>query len=201
MCLLFCKRSIFGVSIHYPHQTSNAWCATRAETSHCHAYTKKRCFVVSAWLGIPTVKSFHLAMRALRESHTCTRCARLGFKFEFKYPAQESFFSWSIERFSYMWINYCDLQDTYSFITSYWNKLSANTVTFYNAEGVLWSFLLLRAGNVYHASFYQQPVTCTVELEGGNETAKHILSGTSHSSLSRQMTSTMLHGSDWASKR
>lgn len=44
--MLFCKWSLFGVSIHYSHQTSNAWCIWHAETLHCHyVHRNKRCLV------------------------------------------------------------------------------------------------------------------------------------------------------------
>lgn len=55
--LIFCMGSVFGVSIHYPHQTSNAWCVTPAETCQRHyVYRKQRCLVNFTWLGMLIVK-------------------------------------------------------------------------------------------------------------------------------------------------
>lgn len=58
--LLFYRGSVFGVSIHYPHQASNAWCAPQTETFHCHdVYRKQHCLVNFTGLEMLIAKLFY----------------------------------------------------------------------------------------------------------------------------------------------
>lgn len=142
--LLFCKGSISGVSIHYPHQTSNAWCVPPAEAFQCHyVHRKQRCLVNFTWFGMLIVKSFHShACRArITDVYTLRLNGNSNADFDV-FPVQifrARSFSLNMEQSSCMSFTSCELQGPFRYSAAHWNltltlKLWPPTI--------LWSFLL-----------------------------------------------------------